>query len=140
MKTKFSILLTVCLCLYLISCQSPSGPSDSAASVSLPKPGDWTTSTAFGTLDFTVNSASSYITKVIFTFNNWKGRSGSVSTSKDPGWAISNRSFKIETNIMSDQWTIDGTFESSGNKASGTWKAVIGGQTESGSWQALPKS
>ncbi len=140
MKTKFSLLFTVCLCLSLVTCKSPSGPSDSAASVSPPKPGDWTTSAAFGTLDFTVNSASTYITKVTFTFNGWKGRSGSVSTSKDPGWAISNRSFKIETSIMSDQWTIDGTFENSGNKASGTWKAVIGGQTESGSWQALPKN
>jgi len=142
MKLKISLLLAVCLCLYLTSCKSPSGPSDTSTttSVSLPKSGDWTASTAFGSFDFTVNSSSTYITKINFNFSNWKGRSGSVSVSKDPGWAISNRTFKIETSIMSDQWTIDGTFETNGNKASGNWKAVIGSQTETGTWQSSPKS
>lgn len=140
MKTKIFGFLTVCLCFCLIACKSPASSSDTSTPASPPKAGDWTTSTTFGTLDFTVNSASTYITKVTFNFNGWKGRSGTVSVSKDPGWAISSRTFKIETSIMSDQWTIDGTFETSGSKASGTWKAVVGGQTETGSWQALPKS
>ncbi len=143
MKTKISVILTVCLCLCLATCKSPASSSDSSTPVYPPKSGDWTASTAFGTLDFTVNGASSYITKFTITYNNWKGRSGSVIISKDPGWAISGRTFKIEHTIsgyVTEQWTIDGTFESSGNKASGTWKAVIGGQTESGSWQALPKN
>ncbi len=137
------VLLAACLCFYLTSCDSPEGPSDSSnssSSVSPPKAGDWTASTTFGSLDFVVNSAGTYVTKVTFNFSNWRGRSGSVSTSKDPGWAISSRSFKVETSILSDQWTVEGTFENSGIKASGTWKAVIGGQTETGSWQASPKS
>jgi hypothetical protein len=138
-KIKISVFLAVCLCLCLATCKSPA----SSTPVYPPKPGDWTASTAFGTLDFTVNSASTYITKFTITYNNWKGRSGSVIVSQDPGWAISGRTFKIEDTLsgyIPEQWTIDGTFESSGDKASGTWKVVIGGQTESGSWQASPKS
>lgn len=140
MKTKISVVLTVCLCLCLATCKSPSSSSNPSNPVYPPKSGDWTASTAFGTLDFTVNQASTYVTKITLSFSNWKGRSGSVSSSKDPGWQISNRSFKIETSIMSDQWTINGTFENNGNKASGNWSAMIGGQTESGTWQASPKS
>ena len=108
--------------------------------VPVSKPGDWTATTAFGSFDFIVNSASTYITQITLNFSNWKGRSGSVITSRDPGWSITNRSFKIETSIAGDQWTVEGTFAESGDKASGTWKVITSGQTESGSWQASPKS
>jgi hypothetical protein len=142
MKFK-SIFLVLALFFFIASCKSPNGPDDNgngSNQVYPPKAGDWTASTTFGTLEFNVNAASTHVTKITLIFNGWKGRSGSVSTSKDPGWSISNRYFKAETNILGDQWTIEGTFENSGNSASGTWKAVIGGQTESGSWQGSPKS
>jgi hypothetical protein len=140
MKTKISVLLAVCLFLCPTACKSPAGPSDTSTAVSPPKSGEWTASTAFGSFDYIVNSASTYVAKITFNFSNWRGRSGSVGISRDPGWPISSRSFKIETSITSDQWTVDGTFDNSGNKASGNWKAVIGTQTESGTWQASPKS
>jgi hypothetical protein len=41
---------------------------------------------------------------------------------------------------MSDNWTFEGTFETSGDRASGTWKAVIGSQTLTGTWIAQPKT
>lgn len=141
MKSK-SIFIVLAFFLFFVSCKSPNGPDENGTNgtVSPPKAGDWTASVTFGTLEFTVNDNSTYVTKIKLTFNGWKGRSGSVSTSKDPGWAISNRYFKAQTSILGDQWTIEGTFETNGTKASGTWTAVISGQTESGSWTASPKS
>ena len=149
---KPTILFSL-LCLLFLSCKSPTdgtttttaptttvSTTTTSVAVVQPKPGTWTSSTDFGSFDFVVNDSSTYITKITFNFSNWMGRSGGVGVSKDPGWAISNRTFKIETSIMSDQWTIDGTFDSTGGKASGTWKAVISGQTLTGSWQGQPKT
>jgi len=109
-----------------------------------PKPGEWTASTAFGSLGFIVNNASTDITQIIFTFlaPHWRGIAGSVRISSIPPWAILNRIFKIETSFSPnyEKWTIEGTFDASGDKASGTWKVTISGQPESGSWTASPKS
>jgi hypothetical protein len=144
MKSK-SIFIILVFLLFLVSCKSPAGPDTNGSgpetpAVYPPQPGDWTSTTTFGSFEINVNGASTHVTKILFTFANWMGRSGSVSVSKDPGWSITNRSFKIETSLMGDQWTVEGTFENSGTKAAGTWTAVLGGQTESGSWSATPKT
>ena len=136
MKTKISGLLTVCLCLYLIACKSPTNPSDSTTSVFLPKSGEWTSAISIGRFDFTVSSDSTGIPKILVYFSK---TSGSVSTTREPPWPITNRGFKIETTFSGAQWTFEGTFADSGDKASGTWKFVAV-NTESGSWQASPKS
>lgn len=139
------------VCLLFIACKSPTTQDNKATTstststttsiaVIPPKPGTWNAPTEFGSFDFVVNDSSTYITKITFNFAGWMGRSGGVAVSKDPGWTIANRAFKIETGILNDQWTIEGTFDSGGSKASGTWKAVIGGQTLNGTWQGQPKS
>ena len=112
------------------------------------KPGEWTAKTGFGSFDFIVNSEGDYITKVTLRFSNWRGRSGSIGVSRSPGWAITNRKFEIDIDLLMDpfdpfkreDWTFKGKFSENGKKASGTWKAVISGSTYSGSWQGSPKS
>jgi len=105
------------------------------------KPGTWTSTTAFGVFEFTVNSQSTYITSFKRTFSNWRGRSGSILTSREPGWAITDRKFNISTVTFGETWSFSGTFTESGDKASGTWSVVFPnlGGSESGSWQASPK-
>lgn len=136
MKTKISVFLTVCLCLYLTTCKSPADPSDSSNPVYPPKPGEWTATISIGRFDFTVSSDSTGISKILVYFSK---TSGSVSTTREPPWPITNRGFKIETTFSGAQWTFEGTFADSGDKASGTWKFVAA-NTESGSWQASSKS
>jgi hypothetical protein len=143
---RFAIFIFIVLILSLSGCKNnPTTPTTTTTSTTTtpipPKPGDWTTTTAFGSFDFTVDAASTSITQIKLNFSNWHGISGSVIVSQSPPWSITNRSFKSEFSIAGNQqWTIEGTFEQSGDKASGTWKVIISGQTESGTWQALPKS
>jgi hypothetical protein len=144
-------VLVVSLSLLSLSCKTPTSDASSGSTSSVsttttsvavvqPKAGTWTSTTDFGTLEFDVNDSATYITKVTFNFNGWMGISGGVAVSKNPGWAIANRTFQVTATIIGAQWTIDGTFDNTGVKASGTWKAVIGGQTQTGTWQAVPKS
>ncbi|HAL55750.1 MAG TPA: hypothetical protein DCP63_04545 [Bacteroidetes bacterium] len=112
-----------------------------------PRSGDWKVSTAFGELVFTVDSAGALINKIIFRFSNWtcgpitRG-GGSVTTSwpSGRGIQISNRQFTYETYFdispltRNEKMTINGTFNQTGDVASGTWSAVNYGTTCSGAW------
>jgi hypothetical protein len=148
MNTKTLVLLTACLCTALAACgSSPAAPSSVSQTLAAsPTPGDWTASTAFGTLVFTVNSASTHLTSVGLTFNGWRGRSGRVTVSTDNGWPIASRSFSVSFGVWSfnapdDEWTIEGNFENSGTGASGSWQVRLGGTTqESGTWKATPNT
>ena len=60
-----------------------------------------------------------------------------------PGRLISDNEFQIILDMSTDPFeyepfTISGSFDESGNYASGTWQAIIRGQTCSGTWQASP--
>lgn len=134
---KVFLIIAVFVCFGLASCKSTSGPSE-ADNVSQPQAGEWTATTTFGSFDFVVNGAGTYITSLTLNFSDWQGLSGSVTVSKDPGWSITNGNFYIDTEVMGDDWTIEGTFSNTGTSASGTWEAVRGGQTYSGSWTAYP--
>lgn len=112
-----------------------------------PQTKEWTADTSFGGIDFVVNSSGDAITKITLKFSSWKGRSGSIGVSRPSGWAITNRSFEIELDLSDpldpldrEKWTIKGTFSVSGDQASGTWRAVIGSSTYSGSWKGYPKT
>ena len=108
---------------------------------------EWTADTDFGGLDFTVSPTGNSIIKITLKFSNWKGRSGSIGVTNPSGWTISNRSFDIDIDLSDpldpsdkEEWTIKGTFSISGDRASGTWRAVIGSSTYSGSWDGFPKT
>lgn len=108
---------------------------------------EWTADTNFGGLDFTVSPTGNSITKITLRFLNWKGRSGSIGVTNPSGWTIFNKSFDIDIDLSDpldpsdkEEWTIKGTFSAGGDRASGTWRAVIGGSTYSGSWNGFPKT
>ena len=111
-----------------------------------PRSGDWKAPTGFGELEFTVNSAGTHINKLIFRFSNWTcgpvtWGGGSVTTTWPPGGGIpiSNNQFTYETyfdigSTKNQKMTVSGTFNQTGDLASGTWVAVNYGVTCSGSW------
>jgi len=141
-QTPIFIIL-VCL-LLLISCKSTTGPAtpnnkadDTPQTI---QAGEWTTTTTFGTFSFTVDSSNNTITDITIIFSGWNGFSGSVKVSQTPAWTINNRGFSITTNIMSNPWTFVGAFDNNGIKASGTWSTTTRGSSESGTWEAAPKT
>jgi hypothetical protein len=84
---------------------------------------------------FTVNAAADYVTEVRVTFSGLScgGQtltSGTVTSSRDPGWAISNR--QITFSLSNPALSITGTFSDNGTAASGTWQWG----TCSGTWTA----
>jgi hypothetical protein len=110
-----------------------------------PRSGDWKVSTGFGELGFAVNTDGSKITKIIFDCRSWSCGpvSGSWKTTvswTDPtaGWPISNNQFAIihsgTLGSFQTVWTINGTFNQTGDEASGTWGFGISGTTCSGNW------
>ena len=124
--------------LFLISC-SKEGDSGNSS----PKSGVWNVSTEFGGFVFTVNSDGTNITEIAITHSNWScggvTLGGTLTLSSNPGWAITNRDFTIEQSFdpMSDNQvlTITGTFNNSGNEASGEWTEKVYGSTCSGTWE-----
>jgi hypothetical protein len=105
-----------------------------------PRSGDWKAPADFGEMVFTVDSAGTRINKITFTFSNWKCGSvthvsGSITIIKGGGLPISNRQFTLQASLSSnEQMTVNGTFNETGDQASGTWTAVIYGTTCSGNW------
>jgi hypothetical protein len=113
----------------------------------LPRPtgGDWKASTEFGELGFTVNPSGTKVTKLIFDVRNWA--CGPVSgswtlttywTNPLSGWPITNNQFAIihtrSGYPYTEVYTVNGSFDSTARKASGTWGYSVGGTTCSGNW------
>lgn len=103
-----------------------------------PIPGEWTSSTEFGELEFTVNPNSTGIAEVSFNFVNFEcdgsQASGGVSVENPSLWSINDGQFTIEVSIMVGDVVIDGEFDETGNHASGTWEI----RGCSGTWEASP--
>ena len=110
-----------------------------------PTSGEWEAPTEFGKLGFTVNATGTKITKLIFDARNWA--CGPVSGSwtvttyyTNPllGWPIGNHQFAITHTRTSypynEVYTVQGTFDSTGRRASGTWAYDVGGTICAGSW------
>jgi len=108
---------------------------------------EWNASTDFGDLKFTVNPDGTAVTEVSYVFSSWTcgsaTRSGTIKVTNASGWPITDRQFTIENDLnpdpsISEMMTISGTFDQSGNKASGTWEADLDDAVCSGTWQASP--
>jgi len=114
----------------------PSGPA-------VPTPGEWGGSAEFGEFTFIVDSDSAAITEISYWLSDWTcgptTTSGGMSVTPEPPWAIVQGRFSIETELGgfsgSLPMTIDGAFEIE-THAAGTWTAVSGGTTCSGTWEA----
>jgi hypothetical protein len=111
-------------------------------------PGKWIATAEFGGFDFVVDSDGPRITEIVYKFSDWLcggiRHGGSMTVTYTPGRLLSDNQFEITLNMSTDPFeyeplTISGSFDESGNSASGTWIAIIRGQTCSGEWQASPE-
>jgi len=104
-----------------------------------PLPGEWTGSAGFGELSFTVDSTSTGITEITFTFINFTcglvTKNGSIKIAPGTPWPIADRQFTIESTFDPNfEMTLIGTFDNTGTNVSGTYEAVLFGKTCSGTW------
>jgi len=103
-----------------------------------PKPGEWTASTEFGELGFTVNSDSTGIAKVSFDFAEFECGgvqvSGGISVENPSLWPITGGQFTVDAYVRPWDIVIRGEFDETGTQASGTWE--ITGTTCSGTWES----
>ncbi|MBE0593335.1 MAG: hypothetical protein IH616_13135 [Gemmatimonadales bacterium] len=106
-------------------------------------PGDWTATPTpvFGTVNFTVNPQSSAITYFRFNFNSYTCGSAvpfSGSVGMGSTWPITDRQFSFDRDVLSDHIVFEGTFNTIGDQASGTWELTRSGNICSGTWQGSP--
>jgi photosystem II stability/assembly factor-like uncharacterized protein len=106
-----------------------------------PQSGEWKIQTEFGEMVLTVNSEGTHITKLTIAFSDYKCGSvtqgGTITQQTTPGWPITNNQFSFTTSIDpsgSIKFSVHGTFNQSGNEASGTWSINSYGTTCSGTW------
>jgi hypothetical protein len=103
-----------------------------------PHPGEWSGPADFGELNFIVDSTSTGITEITFTFNNFTCagiHNGSIKITSVPPWPIADRQFTIESPPNPNlEMTLIGTFDNTGTNVSGTYEAVSFGTTCSGTW------
>ena len=114
----------------------PSGPA-------VPMPGEWAGSAEFGEFTFIVDSDSAAITEISYWLSDWMcgptTMSGGMSVTPEPPWPIVEGTFTIETDLGHSPGSLPMTFEGvfdTATEASGTWTAVSGGTTCSGTWEA----
>ncbi len=147
-KTYFSCLsVIVILLISFSSCKKDDDNNDDPPASTEIVVGKWKATCGFGTFEFTVNPARTYITEFSLKFDSWTmGYStfnGTMNLSSTPGWQITNRQFSFSKNLNpippgSQMMNISGTFNSLGTGASGNWDANYDGITDSGSWTAVP--
>jgi hypothetical protein len=122
------------IALLLLSFIAVAACSDSTTEPQPIASGTWTGSTTGMSLEFTVDAGGGTISEIVYTFSGFQCggttiNSGSITSSRDPAWPITNRQFEI---TRSSDPTIDvaGTFGNGGTTVSGTWEWM----TCSGTW------
>ena len=101
-----------------------------------PQPGEWTATTDFGELGFTVSPDSTGITKISFNFAEFECGgtqvSGGMSVENPSLWPITDGQFTVDAFISIGEVVIEGEFDQDGTYASGTWEISVC----SGSWES----
>ena len=103
-----------------------------------PTPGEWTASTEFGELGFTVTPDSKGISKISLSFpgkfscGGITVSGGGASVEGASPWPITDGRFTIDTSISMGPVIIEGSFDESGKHASGTWEINVC----SGDWES----
>jgi len=145
----FYLVGIILLGMMVIIANGGCGGGGTSSDTHTPTTGLWKASTDFGDLKFTVNSDGTAVTEVSYVFSSWtcgsSTKSGTIKITNASGWPITDRQFTIENDLnpdpsISEMMTITGTFDQSGNKASGTWEADLYDAVCSGTWQASPIS
>jgi hypothetical protein len=122
----------------LISCKEAEEMADQIQT------GKWIAITGTGfAFEFVVNEDATSITQLKIIFTDWKCGSathnGSVTSISN--WNINNNGFVINRKdyITNEEFTITGTFGSSGNQASGDWSYKSSSGNCDGNWTAIPE-
>jgi hypothetical protein len=119
----------------------PPTPTTTAPASRTPAGGDWVSSTDWGKLVLTVDSTGTSITKVSYQFSNFKcgpvSNSGTI-TSSGGNNPIINGKFTLKVTMSGSQqdMTVNGEFDATGQKVSGTWVEMAYGNKCSGVWEA----
>lgn len=142
MRRRITIYTVIISFLLLVmsgtSCQIIGGSAT-------PKAGDWTTSTDFGGIDFTVNSNGTNVIRLTCTFTGYTCGdsllSGSLVIEKEGPWWIDDSIFAVEAMDSERDCTIKirGKFDATGERCTGTW-VIIDDATDqccSGTWTSL---
>lgn len=111
-----------------------------------PVTGAWTGTGGFGELDFNISSDATAIEEVKLNFldfscGNIVSASGSITFSNNPGWSVTDGEFSIQLTLsqtLDQEMLIQGTFESSGTTATGSYEADFNDTKCSGIWDAAP--
>lgn len=102
-----------------------------------PAPGEWTATTQFGELGFIVTPDSQGISKIslkfpgVFKCGGVTVSGGSASVEFTNPKPITNGRFTVNTSISLGKVIIEGSFDKTGQRASGTWEI----NTCSGKWE-----
>lgn len=109
-----------------------------------PQSGEWIATTGFGEFAMTVDSTGERINKIRVTFQSFTCSNvtlgGTIISSRNPGWPITNNQFSIDRDFGSAQVNIAGTFSQSGQEASGTWNVKVSSTDCGGTWSTIINS
>ena len=127
-------------------------PEPAPAPTALPKPGEWTALTGLGNfmLAFTVNPDSTGIAEFYYCLTELEcdgvWLSAELTVECIPIIPITGGQFTIERTVahpFGDRWdlTVQGKFDQTGSRASGTWEISAEGTTcQEGTWETSPGS
>ncbi len=119
--------------------ESVGAPAPAAPSAGV-RPGDWTATTDFGSVTFTVTPDGTAISKVALRFNNYScgasRSSGGISFQNSKLWPITNGQFNFDLPQPFTHFIFTGRFNGNSAPATGTWRAEAGTAVCSGTWTA----
>jgi hypothetical protein len=112
-----------------------------------PMSGDWSASTDFGKLAFTVDPDGGLVTTMYLKEDNLScnGETFTGETQSEnhiPPWTITNGEFSVDISLGSgnDSWIdVYGTYDSTANKFTGKWKMTVYGGNCEGTWETAPR-
>jgi hypothetical protein len=112
-----------------------------AAAASAPSSGEWVATIEFGKFIITVNDKGTRIIRMSYQFSKWACGSitkpGEIVDASD--WLINNNEFEAYTPFDRDSQSgiyINGTYDATNQKFSGTWEEFSNATTCSGTWEA----
>ena len=100
-----------------------------------PESGEWTASTGFGEFTFTVNPEATGISKISFNFSNFACGPARISSGKfwvNGLWLITDSHFTITLFKI----VINGSFDETASRATGTWQIDSIETTCGGTWES----
>lgn len=105
--------------------------------------GDWTASTDFGRLAFTVDPDGTVVTTAVVQVSKWTCGGTTLTTELQSlsQWSISSNEFIGDVNLNGSFHTlrIDGTYDEVNKKFSGTWEENAHGTVCSNTWESVAR-